>query len=104
MMTRSEIARRKRQMNRRIRELVAIRRATMSFTTPAPNRVATPATSTATTALPVTPAPPAGVAIRQRVNARTSLFPQIAPPRQLKASAPRAPLNATKAPLPPVCP
>jgi hypothetical protein len=103
-MTRSEIARRKRQMNRRIRELVAIRRATMSFAAPATTRVATPATNTAPTAVPVTPAPPVGVAIRQRVNARTSLFPQIAPPRQLKASAPHSPLSATKAPQPPVCP
>jgi hypothetical protein len=106
-MTRSELARRKRQMNRRIRELVAIRRATMSFSAPAPVRVAAPAATAnapASAARPVTPAPQAGVAIRSRVNARTSLFPQISPPRQLKASAPRSPLSPAKAPLPPVCP
>ena len=105
MMTRSEIARRKRQMNRRIRELVAIRRATMSFAAPVTTRVTAPAASPATAALPVTPAATqAVVAIRERVNMRMSLFPQIAPPRQVKASAPRSPLNAAKGPLPPVCP
>ena len=109
-MTRSELARRKRQMNRRIRELVAIRRATMSFSgsafsAPATTRVAAPAASTATAVAPVTPAATqAVVAIRERLNTRTSLFPQIAPPRQLKASAPRSPLSAAKAPMPPVCP
>ena len=105
MMTRSEIARRKRQMNRRIRELVAVRRATMSFAAPATIRVAAPAVSTAPAPLPVTPAATqAVVAIRERVNMRMSLFPQIAPPRQLKASAPRSPLNAAKAQAPPACP
>jgi hypothetical protein len=93
-------------MNRRIRELVAIRRATMSFatSTSAASRVVAPTATTAIPALPVTPATQAGVAIRERVNTRTSLFPQIAPPRHLKASAPRSPLNAAKGPLPPVCP
>ena len=56
MMTRTEIARRKRQMNRRIRELVAIRRATMSFSAPAPTRMAAPAIAAANTAKP--PLPP----------------------------------------------
>jgi hypothetical protein len=103
-MTRSEIARRKRQMNRRIRELLAVRRATMSFAAQGATRVATPATNAAPTPVPVTPVPQTGVAIRQRVNARTSLYPQIAPQRHVRASAPRSPLSAAKAPLPPVCP
>jgi hypothetical protein len=105
-MTRSEIARRKRQMNRRIRELVAIRRATMSFAAAASVRVPTAApTTTATTTRPVQPAVTTGpVAIRERVTARASPFPQIAPPRQVKPSPTRSPLNAARPTMPPVCP
>ena len=103
-MTRSEIARRKRQMNRRIRELVAIRRATMSFAAPAPVHVPIVPASAATVRPAPPPAPAGPVAIRERTTTRSLLFPQIAPPRQVKPSAPRSPLSSAKSTLPPVCP
>jgi hypothetical protein len=99
-MTRSEIARRKRQMNRRIRELVAIRRATLSlseqvrFEGTALNRLSTQDNvgSVAVTQLP---------AGRSR---NAAPFPQIAPPRRLRPAPPFAGTSAPSTQRNPVCP
>ena len=107
-MTRNEVARRRRQMHRRIRELVAIRRAGISYAA-ALAQAALPSTAgagadptrTAPQAAPVVAA--AQVAVARPLGQSRRPYAQVQPPRQAKPSAARRRPMATAPPAPP-CP
>src|SRR5690349_9228957 len=88
-MTRNEIARRRRQMHRRIRELVAIRRAGISYAAalaqaalPATAATAVDCAGTAPQVAPVVPA--AQLAVARPLGRSRRPYAQVQPPRQAK--------------------
>jgi hypothetical protein len=102
-MNKNEMARRKRQMNRRIREIVAIRRASLSLDAPAP--VSTSPMSTPAVSTPAVSTPDAAVVPIHVQQTRIVPYAQITPAPRLKPTiAAAAMATRTKSQAAPVCP